>query len=68
MGALTRTELLVELLTQTTRLAVALGPQGVLVALGCFLLVRALRDDAGRGTGLLCATSILVVLALVGAH
>ncbi|MFJ5223853.1 hypothetical protein [Streptomyces sp. NPDC088400] len=68
MGALTRTELLVELLAQVPQLAAAVGPEGTLGVLLCFLLVRAARvarDDGDLTVNLLCAASVLLVLLLV---
>ncbi|MFJ1746668.1 hypothetical protein ACIOJD_10590 [Streptomyces sp. NPDC088116] len=71
MGALTRTELLIELLAQLPRLAAAVGPEGTLGVLLCVLLVRAARaarvarDDGDLTVNLLCAASVLLVLLLV---
>jgi hypothetical protein len=65
MGALIRTELFVEVLSQIVQLAVATGPGGVLATLLCCLLVRMVRDSERTSAGLLCATSLLLVLVLL---
>jgi hypothetical protein len=65
MGALIRSELFVEVLSQAAQLLVATGPGGVLATLLCWLLVRAVRDSERGSAGLLCATSVLLVLVLI---
>lgn len=71
MGALTRTESLIELFFQTAQLAAAVGPEGTLGVLLCVLLVRAARaagtarQDEALTANLLCAASVLLVLLLI---
>ncbi|KIF74139.1 hypothetical protein QR77_09330 [Streptomyces sp. 150FB] len=65
MGALIRSELFVEVLSQAAQLLVATGPGGVLATLLCWLLVRTVRDSERGSAGLLCATSVLLVLVLI---